>query len=260
MKTKIFFLNLLFSSFHLMAGELVLEGTYFGKNVYVQNPGDENGGFCTKKVIVNGKEVPFNNTGAFEIDLKGMDFKLGDSLKIVLVHSDNCKPKVIFDNSKPKSTFEIVNMEVSTSGLLKWTTKGEISKFPFVVEQFRWNKWIKVGEVFGKGGGVVNSYEFQVPPHSGENKVRVKQVDFTVKANISKPVMFSSTVEGVVMLDGGKGAKKILFSGETMYELWDGKANLVRRGSGSFMDVAELKQGIYYLNYDNKSVEIVLKK
>ena len=52
------------------AASLSIEGTYQGKNLYVQNPMDDDGfGYCATKVTVNGDIMPGGtNMGAFEID------------------------------------------------------------------------------------------------------------------------------------------------------------------------------------------------
>ena len=61
-------LLLFFSDVALSA--LSIEGTYQGKNLYVQNPIDDEGfGYCATKVTVNGDIMPGGTgSGAFEID------------------------------------------------------------------------------------------------------------------------------------------------------------------------------------------------
>lgn len=41
------------------AQKIELEGTYQGKNIYVQNPSSGTESYCTEKVLVNGKEFAF---------------------------------------------------------------------------------------------------------------------------------------------------------------------------------------------------------
>lgn len=54
---------------------------------------------------------------------------------------------------KPRPTFEVVSMNINSAGIfLKWTTKNESGPLPYVVEQFKWNKWVYVGEVQGLEG------------------------------------------------------------------------------------------------------------
>ena len=65
--------------------------------------------------------------------------------------------------------------------------------YHYVVEQYRWNKWVAVGEVAGKGSGGENSYEFQVSPHSGENTVRIVQTDHSGTKRPSEEKKFTSS-------------------------------------------------------------------
>jgi hypothetical protein len=244
---------------------LSIEGSYQGKNLYVQNPEDADGfGFCTRKVTVNGDVMP-GGTGssAFEIDFSLFNIEIGDPVFIVIEHNDGCKPKIINPEVLlPKSTFNILEMTVNQSGKLVWKTQNERGKLPFVIEQYRWNKWVQVGEIAGKGTPNTNSYEFQIVPHSGENVVRVVQIDHSGKKNPSKEVKFKSNVPEIT-----KSAVKVkttiefMSNGkpiETKYEVYDAYGNIVKKGFGSSVDCQNLLKGAYYINYDNK-IEKFLK-
>ena len=76
-------------------GSLSIEGTYQGKNLYVQNPMDDEGfGYCATKVTVNGDIMPGGtNTGAFEIDFSIFNIAIGEPVFIVIEHNDGCKPQ-----------------------------------------------------------------------------------------------------------------------------------------------------------------------
>ena len=108
------------------AATLVVEGKYQNKNVYVQNAFSSNGvGFCAQEIKVNGKITSDEtNSSAFEIDLASLQLKYGENVTIEILHKDGCTPKVLnMEDLKPKPTFEIVTMNVSPSGLLKWYGK-----------------------------------------------------------------------------------------------------------------------------------------
>src|SRR6185369_99629 len=79
-------------------------------------------------------------------------------------------------------------MEIDKDGTFKWSTKSETGKLAFAIEQFRWNKWVKVGEVDGIGTPSTNPYTSKVVPHSGQNQVRVRQTDYSGQPRLSKPV------------------------------------------------------------------------
>ena len=139
----------------------------------------------------------------------------------------------------------------------------EQGKLPFVIEQYRWNKWIAIGEVDGVGTPEEQSYEFIVSPHSGENKLRVVQTDYTGKKKPSKAVTFTSNlIEPSMSPIKVKDNINFTVDGsptETKYEIYDAYGNIVKKGVGTKVDCSNLKKGAYYINYDNKN-EKFLKK
>lgn len=261
---KYLFLTLFFIVVVLVssAGNIILEGNYQGKNIYVQNPFAGSGvGFCVQKVEVNGQVTTDEiNSSAFEIDFNNYQFKIGDKISVKITHKDDCKPKVLNPEVlKPKSTYEVISMKLDADGTLKWNTKNETGKLPFVIEQYRWNKWVKVGEIEGKGIGDNNEYIFKITTlHSGENQIRVKQVDYTSQPRYSKPVKFVATIPEVTFAPQ-RVTKDITFSSETLYEIYDQYGNIVKKGFGKAVDCSNLAKGVYYLNYDNKTQEFIKK-
>jgi hypothetical protein len=270
---KKFILPFLFAAFTIesiaQGGIIILEGNYQGKNLYVQNPFQSGGvGFCVKEVFVNGNiTTDESNSSAFEIDLKQWKLNVGDKVEVKIAHKEDCKPKVLNPEVlKPKSTYEVIGMTGDKDGTIKWTTKSETGKLAFAIEQFRWNKWVKVGEVDGVGTPTSNEYSFKVVPHSGKNQVRVRQTDYSGQPRLSKPVEFVSDVVEIEYAPM-KAAKDINFfakgktdSGiETMFEIYDQYGNIVKKGFGKLVDVSNLPKGGYFLNYDNKMGEFVKK-
>lgn len=256
------FVSVLAFANNVIAGVIVLEGNYQGKNLYVQNPFAGSGvGFCTSKVTVNDQVTTDEiNSSAFEIDFTAFQLGLGDKVVVKIEHKDDCKPKVLNPEVlKPKSTYEVVSMKVEKDGTLNWSTKNENGKLNYIVEQFRWNKWVKVGEVEGKGKPDQTSYSIKVVPHSGENKFRVKQIDFTGQPKYSEAVKFRS-MNPEVTFAPLKADKSIQFTGETMYEIFDMYGNIVKKGFGNKIDITNLPKGAYYINYDNKTGEKFIKK
>lgn len=238
------------------AGVIVLEGNYQGKNLYIQNPFAGSGvGFCTFEVTVNDQSTTDEiNTSAFEVDFTAYQIKFGDKVVVKIKHKDDCRPTVLNPEVlKPRSTFKVVpgSMKVDKEGNLSWTTTGESSKMLYVVEQFKWNKWVKCGEVMGKGTVQENDYSIKVNPHSGENKFRVKQTDFSDKPNSSEAVKYRAVIPEVTF-DKTKIDKQIVFSSATAFEVYDSFGNIVKKGVDAKVDISALKKGTYYINYDNK--------
>lgn len=272
MKKSILYLFFLFVGIDFVnaqGGVIILEGNYQGKPLYVQNPFVTSGvGFCVTEVKINGNiSTDETNSSAFEIDLKAQKLNIGEKVEVKIFHKADCKPKVLNPEVlKPKSTYEIISMSADKDGTLKWSTKSETGKLAFVIEQYRWNKWVKVGEVEGMGTPTSNEYSFKVPPHSGKNQLRVRQTDYSSQPRLSKPVDFMSDVPEIDYAPQ-KASKDINFfvkgksdkPSETMYEVYDQYGNIVKKGFGSKLDVSNLPKGGYFINFDNKMGEFVKK-
>jgi hypothetical protein len=269
MKKTLFAVFCLFiSTFGFATGVIVLEGNYQGKNLYVQNPFASSGvGYCVQEVRVNGNVTTDEIAStAFEIDFRNLQLKIGDKIEVKITHKDDCKPKVLNPEVlKPKSTFEIIAMAVEPDLTLKWSTKAESGKLTYTIEQFRWNKWVKIGDVEGVGSPEVNNYSFKVIPHFRKNQYRVKQIDYSGQPKFSKTVDFMSNTPEV-SFSPAKVSKLINFTAgatetpvETMFEIYDQYGNIVKRGFSSTIDASNLPKGAYYLLYDNKMADFIKK-
>lgn len=76
---------------------IILEGTYQGENIYVQNPYSE-GAFCVTKILVNNVEAMDSahlQVSAIEIKLDSLIQRNGDTVIIEISHRNNCYPKVL---------------------------------------------------------------------------------------------------------------------------------------------------------------------
>jgi hypothetical protein len=242
-----------------MAGTILLEGNYHGKNLYVQNPfASEGVGFCTFEVKVNGKTTTDEiNSSAFEIDLSFFQLPLGSPVEIKIMHKDDCKPKVVNPEVlQPISTFEVSSIGIDKSGELALTTTNETGGLPYKIEQFRWNKWVEVGEFDGKGSPDKNDYKVQLTTiHAGQNRFRVKQVDQRGKPRYSFEAKTTATLPEITFEpgDGKKVTDVITFSDNTLYEIYNAFGNIVSKGVSKKVDVSKLDKGTFYLNYGTKT-------
>lgn len=268
---KIFGLFLLLSSVFTGVSaqqQMVLEGTYQGQNLYVQNPFASFGvGFCVVNVTVNGQQSTDEiNSSAFEIDFASYQLTKGAGVEVKIEYKDDCSPRVLNpDVLIAASTFIIASMEVTPDGLFSFSTKNESGELPFVIEQKRWNKWVKVGQVNGKGLSSLNKYSLKLQPHSGNNTFRIKQVDFSKKPRYSqeKRLIRSSTKEIFIANENTqKINSQLIFAdeggvqSETMYEVWSEHGMIVKKGYGKVVDLTSLDRGVYFVNYDSKQGKI----
>ena len=243
---------------------LSAEGKYQGKSLFVNNPKQVDGfGYCIIKVTVNGDILPASiQTSNFAINFVLFDLEIGDDVFVVIEHFDGCKPRFLNPESLlPKSSFEITDMYITENGVLNWAAKNEQNILDYEIEKFKWGEWKSVGQVRGKGGVKVQSYTYKLPIHSGKNKIRVSQLDNTGVKNTSKAIEFvsdiapftfipSSVRDYIYFYHEGKKAK-------TKFEVYDAFGNLLKIGSGRSVDCRNIVNGIYYINYDNKSEKFI---
>jgi len=237
------------------AGTVVLEGKYQQKNIFVINSvAPEGVGFCVYEVLVNGEVTSDEiNSNAFEVDLAIWGFKLGDGVVVTINYKDGCEPRVLNPGAlEPRPTFETVQINVDEGGMLTWETLNEQGRIPFVVQQYKWNKWVNVGEVMGTGTSTKNSYSFQTTTVSGTNKFRVIQKSYEGKNRQSESVEFNSS-KPEVTFSYDKKSKSIAFSSETNYELYDEYGRIIKRGFGTSADLTALPKGVYYVSYDSET-------
>ena len=237
--------------------KLVVEGSYHDKNLYVNNPMSEAGvGFCVNEVRVNGDITSDEwNSSAFEVDLSQYDLNAGEEVLIEIEHKDGCKPKVLNPSVlKPRATFKVKEIEVDSNGILRWTTTNEKGKLPYKVQQFKWNKWVTVGEVQGKGTPGEHDYSFETIPVAGKNRFRVKQEGMDGKERASEAAEYRSDKEKI-QYETERSKNRVVFSRETSFELYNMYGELVKKGYGKVLDISNFDKGTYYMNFGSRTVE-----
>lgn len=154
-------------------------------------------------------------------------------------------------NDKIISTFIVQSFKISKEGLVNWTTNNEHGSLPFIVEQFIFDKWVKVGEVSGIGTPTPNSYSVSVGLHTGENKFRVRQKGYDKMSRFSDSFTYYSKKEAVTYTITNKN-QTVSFSGDTYFIVYNPYGAIVKQGYGNSIDVSNYIKGYYCLVYDNK--------
>ena len=253
MRKILLVISLLLSYVFVNGEQIELRGTYQGENLYVKNPFAASGvGFCVYEVTVNGiTSTDEINSAAFEIDLSVFGFALGEPVVVTINYKEGCLPSVLNPgvlNAKTSFVAEEVKIE---GDKIVWRTRGETGSLPFVVEQFRWNKWVTVAQVDGVGVAGLHSYSAPVRFHAGENRFRIRQTDSRKVDRYSAELVYRSSVPQVTYTQTS-GGRAIEFSAPTMYELYDSFGRIIVKGYGKALQMDDLAKGSYYLNYDNK--------
>ena len=165
--------------------------------------------------------------------------------------ADNGGSEASLKKEKVVSTFEILSLNISKDGLVSWTAKNETGSLPFYVEQYIFDKWIKVGEIGGIGTPIPNSYSVPVTFHSGENKYRVRQKGYDKISRFSDAISFYSKKDAVIY-NVTNHNQTIEFSSDTYYIIYDPFGVIEKQGNGNSVDISDFKKGYYCLIYDNK--------
>jgi hypothetical protein len=241
---------------------LHLDGLYKGKNLYIQNPTtDDNIGFCVDSVYVNATKIEFNRSqAAFEIPLDNLGLTIGDSMHIVIYHQPKCKPVVLDKLHYNVSKSGIKNVTIDSTGLIKWETVTSASCI-YIVLQHKWHKWIDLDTLKPGKTGVYEPYSYQAQLHSGENKFRLAS---SCRSNhcfrkLTAPYSIQSNMKKVAYkMD--KERHTILFDTPTKYEIFNRYGERIKGGFGESVSLSELSDRHYFINYDNTSAKIKLKK
>jgi hypothetical protein len=243
---------------------LVLQGHYSGKNLYVINPTvvvGRDSSFCVKKVAVNNLTTKDEiHSNSFQVDFSQLGIQTGTTVKICITYGKGCTPTVVNPEAlQTKSNFSFVSTKIDKTSKLIWTVKGDLYS-SFIIEQFRWNKWMTIAEVDDADTLKKNVYSFELKPHYGVNQFRISHTDEKGNTVYTKTIKYQApTSVKEIFLIATKVTDDISFTGETTYEIFDNDGNFISDGYGSKVMITDLPKGKYTVNYDNKT-ETISKK
>ncbi|MFH0894680.1 MAG: hypothetical protein V2A54_09610 [Bacteroidota bacterium] len=256
--------TLIFSQgFASAPAEFVLDGNYYGDNLYIKNNYSESAKtYAIVEVLVNGKKITNNtNAHAFEVAFADMGIQVGDPVSVKIKYNGEKKPYVINPEVlKPKGgcTFS-AQPKIDKNRALIWSTKNENYALPFIIEQNKWNKWVTVGEVMGTGKSGENKYSYQPVYTSGMNIYRVRQSSPRGDEYLSAEAKFKSVIPEITAAVD-KSGNTINLSAETNFELFNQAGEMISSGKALNVDISKLeKNKIYWLSYDNKTIQFVKK-
>lgn len=252
-----------FISFTLSAfsKELKVEGHYYGYNIYVLNPSVSADSFSVKEVYVNGKKTKDEiESNGFEIDLEALNLSDEQSVIIKIVYSKKATPLVINpEDLLPPDKFHFTTVRVKKEQL-QFRIRGNTGSSNFVVEQFRWNRWLEYYEIDVNDTLRANQYSLPIIPHFGYNEFRVKKTNKYGELIVSKKIKYYNKSAAVTILKKRISPnEELTFSAETDYEIYDEKGNLLLKGTDRYVDISSLSRGNYFVNFDNSS-EVITKK
>lgn len=251
----------------LFSAELEFSGIYYEQNAYIKNPSMESG-FSVQGITINGRSANADiNTGLIVVDFTKNGLKSGDQFTLLIKYTDSDVPVIINRNAfASASTFELVSAKIELEDgttKLHLTIKDEISPMPFYVDQYRANKWVRIGAIIGKGGQEEKEYTLPFSCMPGENKLKIYQINSDETQRFRDITLESPNKEVIELkkIVQNKKAKEIIFTGSTEYIIVDNThGNTKMRGNASNVDIAPLKKGKYFVSYEGKYKKFKRKK
>jgi hypothetical protein len=246
------------SSFTL-ANELVLTGSYQGKDIFVQNPYNKSANtFCTQAVFVNDRQVfDHPNISAYKIDLSFLN--IDDLVVVRITYSDGCEPRIVNPQVlRAPQNFQFLTVQADNNSIT-WTTRGEIPGGLYYTEhQWQNKEWIVVDTIIGKGNFENNKYA--VPPAhlKGDNKYRIRYNSFDQKLYYSIEFLYTAA-DTYITFYPRIASTQLLLSDSTAYEITDFYGKVVKKGEGRDILLLGLKPGKYYLNIQNRQEQFIKK-
>jgi hypothetical protein len=244
---------------------IVIKGIYVGKNIYFQNPVDNEvkGTFCTDSIFVNGKRAEANvNASAFEIDLTKFAFNIGAPVKILMYHKKFCKPKIMHSQPagvyvEPWSKLTILTFDINTQGCAHITTTNTPigTRSNIRIRQLRGDMWIPVASI-PQNPDLKNSYDAQVTFYGGLNTFKLSPTYSPV--SVTCVTYFSSMAPVTYTLDSAK--TDIKFSDSVYYSIQNAEKVQLFRGYDKIIDISYLDSGSYTVFYENEKFLFDIKR
>jgi hypothetical protein len=238
-----------------------VSGYYFGKNLIVINPMIGNR-YAVESVKVNN--IPTEdeiNSSVFEVDFKALGLSIGSRVEVSISYVVSTTKPEIYNPEvlEPESNFSFATCDLDKKEqIISWTIEGSSGEGAYEIEQYRWEKWVRIAIVEPEDSIAFNKYEKKVDVHSGKNLFRIKVIDSNGLINYSPSLKYLSRLSPVV-ISNKNFDEEIVFSGITMYQLYDEKGLLILSGTADKVDVSSLESGRYWINYATETQLIKIK-
>ncbi|PLW92530.1 MAG: hypothetical protein C0592_10340 [Marinilabiliales bacterium] len=238
-----------------------VNGYYFGENLIVINP-MIGGRYAVETVKVNN--VPTEdeiNSSVFEIDFQALGLKVGSRVEVLISYVVGSEKPEIYNPEvlEPESNFSFVACDLDKKErLITWTIEGSPGEESFEIEQYRWEKWVRIGMVEPGDSVSFNKYSKKVDAHSGKNLYRIKIIDSKGMINYSPSLKYLSR-EAPISIVNKKFDEEIIFSAPTMYQLYDEKGILLDAGISERVSLSSYEEGKYWVNYGIQTELIKIK-
>jgi hypothetical protein len=158
-------------------------------------------------------------------------------------------------------TIKFNSVVLDSNGLLKWSIAYNTGGLKGQIEQFRWNKWVKVNSFESQSlfkTNLLMNDSTKVTFHFGLNKFRIK---ITAPTEVTSKEMEYYNKNSPDCCDPGilTAGKELLLDTDANYEIYDKFGRLVLKGKSNKVNVTSLTKDVYYLVTDKKTTEFIKK-
>lgn len=240
--------------------EMIVEGNYWEKNLYIYNPGEVQNS-CVKAILINNRTIDsVFNSNSIIVDLKSLKFESGDNLVLLIQHDEDCQPIISNpDAIRPSCELYLEDFKhIRRQGIIQWNNEEFDKNKILELEQYLWGKWVNVYNIGNSDTAKINSF---IPVLvSRLNLFRIKQYDPTTKnITYTKSIRVRTGNRNIVLERRRRIGEKINFNDKTHYEIYDSEGKLLLGGVDKEVDISHLPKGEYWLNYDINT-EYISKK
>jgi len=260
MKTFAILLTLFIHFGALCQGKREIISVYTCQNIYIQNPfADDLNHYCIDSIELNGKLYTKDvEKSSIAIKLDSLYIPLGSPIKITLYYKVTCMPKILTPMHPRGSKLTFNSIQLNKDGVLTWkTTNDSIGiRPPFLIEQFRFNRWIRISEI-EQTWKSENTYSTRVNLLPGINTFRINSYSGYISDTITidseiKPIPYS--IDSI--------NKKITFADSVSFELQRNDKFSIRfdNGRNTMIDFSMYEPGKYILFYDNEVIYLTISR
>ncbi len=153
-----------------------------------------------------------------------------------------------------KENVQIVSAEIVKDTILIWSTINEPADTTIIfnIEQFRWNKWVKVNSFNSQKKD--GNYSCVVSHHPGKNKYRISSALAIYSMIVEYIVHDNSQPMGPLKVGNYLELEK-----EEAFEIYDQNGEVKLKGTAKKIDASKLPKGVYYMNTSSRTSEFIKK-
>ncbi|MEM1137946.1 MAG: hypothetical protein AAGI07_19080 [Bacteroidota bacterium] len=230
--------------------EIILNGYYYGTNLFIQNPKIGKNQYCITHISINGRTIsPIPVNSSFDID---MSFLADTSpVEIRIQHHSECTPKVLNEDViKKREAFGFTSLDIGQD-YIKWQAKGERIYGKYFIRRFEKNNWLAIHALSCTGEEGTQEYEYKLKHFSGKNKYQIKYLDSSGNAFISDTLVFDAVVQPVTFSPVNV-RQLIRLSRKTQYRVLDISGKVLLQGFADSVNCIDLGGGVYYLAIEDQ--------